>query len=959
MATTIPGSLVNKTKKFFMGMPAPTGYVPGVGRGATGFTTRSDIGPARDPTELPEAGPVGPAPQGTGAPPPKRAREDEADPEDLNEANYDEFSGYSGSLFAKDPYDQEDEDADRIYNEVDDRLDERHKDRREKKYKEAVEKFHKERPKIQAGFSDLKRQLAEVTEDEWQAIPEVGDMRNKAKRNARAEKFTPVPDSVIAMNLGYGAMSHSIDVSSGMATPFSSGFMSTLGGAGGKSGLLTPGWKTGIQTGTATSNLDLVKIGQARNKIMDLQLTQVSDSVSGQTVVDPKGYLTDMNSMLPQYGGDLQDVKKARMLLKSVRETNPYHPPSWKASAALEETVGKIQTARNLIMEGCEKNPGSEDLWLCAIRLHSAELGKSIVAQAVGKCPNSVNLWCTAADLEQDTRDKKRVLRKALEQIPSSVKLWKAAVELEEREDARILLTRAVECCSSSTEMWLALARLETYENARKVLNKAREHIPTDRHIWLSAARLEETRGQRDMVDKIVAKALSSLRANQVEINRDQWLKDAIDAEQAKCPLTCQSIIRNVIGLGVEDEDKKTTWLADAEAFEKEQAFICARAVFAVALQEMPRKRDVWDAAIHFEREHGTLDEHERILKKACEQVPEVENYWLMLAKLRFVNARIDEARDTLMAAFEKHGHQSEKIWLAATKIEIETDQFDRARALFAKARARAPSSRVWVKNATFERCLGKLEEAKRLCEECIRTYDGFYKAFLLLGQVLEQMGDVEAARMAYTQGIRKCPSIVPLWIHLVHLEESVGQVVKARGDLEKARLRNPKNEDLWLESVRFEKRHNHPEMARERMNRALQECPNSGKLWADAIWMEGPHGRRAKSIDALTKCEHDAHVIIAAALLFWSDRKIKKARDWFQRGVNVDADNGDYLAHFLAFEQIYGKEEQRRAVIERAIAAEPRYGDLWQPIAKDPANWRKTKEEILMMTAARITVPT
>jgi len=28
----------------------PPGYVPGLGRGATGFTTRSDIGPMKDPT---------------------------------------------------------------------------------------------------------------------------------------------------------------------------------------------------------------------------------------------------------------------------------------------------------------------------------------------------------------------------------------------------------------------------------------------------------------------------------------------------------------------------------------------------------------------------------------------------------------------------------------------------------------------------------------------------------------------------------------------------------------------------------------------------------------------------------------------------------------------------------------------------------------------------------------------
>lgn len=110
----------------------------------------------------------------------------------------------------------------------------------------------------------------------------------------------------------------------------------------------------------------------------------MSDSVSGQTVVDPKGYLTDLNSMIPTHGGDIRcrvfypheiyiwagcaafsnvivcvcsDIKKARLLLKSVRETNPHHPPAWIASARLEEVTGKLQVARNLIMKGTEMCP--------------------------------------------------------------------------------------------------------------------------------------------------------------------------------------------------------------------------------------------------------------------------------------------------------------------------------------------------------------------------------------------------------------------------------------------------------------------------------------------------------------------------------------------------------------------------------------------------------------------------
>ena len=40
-------------------------------------------------------------------------------------------------------------------------------------------------------------------------------------------------------------------------------------------GLMTPGWKSGTQSGVASKDLDLTKIGTARNKIMDMKLVQV------------------------------------------------------------------------------------------------------------------------------------------------------------------------------------------------------------------------------------------------------------------------------------------------------------------------------------------------------------------------------------------------------------------------------------------------------------------------------------------------------------------------------------------------------------------------------------------------------------------------------------------------------------------------------------------------------------
>ena len=49
-------------------------------------------------------------------------------------------------------------------------------------------------------------------------------------------------------------------------------------------------------------------------------------------------------------------------------------------------------------------------------------------------------------------------------------------------------------------------------------------------------------------------------------------------------------------------------------------------------------------------------------------------------------------------------------------------------------------------------------------------------------------------------------------------------------------------------------------------MAKAMQECPSAGILWAEAIFLENRPQRRTKSVDALKKCEHSPHVLLAVA---------------------------------------------------------------------------------------------
>ena len=60
--------------------------------------------------------------------------------------------------------------------------------------------------------------------------------------------------------------------------------------------------------------------------------------------------------------------------------------------------------------------------------LSLAAQAKKIYAAAVAEIPNSVRVWCAAANLEREKKSKRRVYQKALENIPNAVRLWKASV---------------------------------------------------------------------------------------------------------------------------------------------------------------------------------------------------------------------------------------------------------------------------------------------------------------------------------------------------------------------------------------------------------------------------------------------------------------------------------------------------------------------------------------------------
>jgi len=718
--------------------------------------------------------------------------------------------------------------------------------------------------------------------------------------------------------------------------------------------------------GTMTNFAD---IGAARDKVLQVRLDQAAqgstaEATSGTaTNIDPKGYLTSLSkSEMVDGTAQVGDIKRVRTLLESVIKTNPKHAPGWIAAARLEEVAGKQVAARNVIARGCENCPKSEDAWLENIRLNEGQNAKIIAATAIKHNDRSVRLWVEAMNLETETRSKKRVLRQALDHIPQSVAIWKEAVNLEDDPaDARLLLHKATEIIPLSIELWLALARLETPEQAQVVLNRARKAVPTSHEIWIAACRLQEQMGETSRVDTVMKRAVQSLARESAMLKREEWITEAEKCEGEGAILTCGAIIRETLGYGLdEDDDRKVIWMDDAKSSIGRGRYATARAMYAYALRVFVNRKSIWLAAADLERNHGTKEALWQLLQKAVEACPQSEVLWMQLAKEKWQSGDIDEARRVLGKAFNQNP-DNEDIWLAAVKLESDAGQVDQARELLATARREAGTDRVWIKSAAFERTQRNADAALALVSDGLARYPKAAKLHMMKGQIYDDdytPPKTPQAREAYTAGMRACPTSVALWLLAARLEERAGAVVKARSILDRARLAVPKDPRLWTESVRVERRAGNAAAAQNLMARALQDVPpaSSGLLWAERIWhLEARTQRKPLALEAIKKVDNDPVLFVGVARIFWGERRLEKAATWFEKAVLLDPDQGDSWAWYLRFLRMHGTADKREDVIAKCVLSEPKHGEVWAAVMKDPKNAGKGVEEVLNMVTEQL----
>ena len=348
--------------------------------------------------------------------------------------------GYEEKLFNKNDEDEEDREADKQYEDFDKYMEERRKNIKEKNELLNLKRNRYEQPTIRQTFSALKNDLKTLSQADWESIPEIKDFTVKKRK---IERYVPITDSEII-----AALNDTI-------VPLKE-----------------------------EKEVTLENVGKAKNSILKMLIDKIGEEKDDKNSIDRKSYLTELNTLnkdnvvnpLNSFEG-IQDMKKAKLLLNNLIETNPENPLSWISASRLEVMDNQQIKAKEILSKAIEKIKNSEDLWVEYSRLYDNDpvKAKDILRQGITHLPKSEKIYIELVNLEKNINEKKKILKKCLfEELPTSEILWKMLIELEKNnpEIYKRLLLKCTEYFPKSINNWILLSKQCDYEEGKEHLLK-------------------------------------------------------------------------------------------------------------------------------------------------------------------------------------------------------------------------------------------------------------------------------------------------------------------------------------------------------------------------------------------------------------------------------------------------------------------------------------------------------
>jgi len=465
---------------------------------------------------------------------------------------------------------------------------------------------------------------------------------------------------------------------------------------------------------------------------------------------------------------------------------------------------------------------------------------RSIFERALVNDNRDHGLWIKYAEFEMRNKfinHARNVFDRAVQHLPRIAQLWFKYTQFEETlgqlEKARLVFERWMQW-HPEEQAWLSFVKFETrhgqLENARDVLERMCGALPKARS-YIKYARWEESNQQLALARHVFERALE-------ELDKSEATKEAL-------------------------------FLAFASFEERCKEFDRARAIYKQSLDLLPKadSREIYDAFVSFERQHGDRNSIEGVLaaKRRTQYEEQLKaqpaNYdtWMDYVKLEeaYAHAEAMAVRLKVEAIASSSGdgavylekdrayaasvvtaarERVRKVYRRAVAVqpppktekvmwkryiylwinfalfeELETQDMESCRAVLRDCLNVIPHQKftfgkIWIMAAHFELRRNKLEDARKLLGEAIGRCpkDKIFRAYI---QLELQLGNADRCRLLYNKYLEFAPHNCFIWEKYAALEQTLFETARARAIFELA-VNQPvldMPESLWKAYIDFE----------------------------------------------------------------------------------------------------------------------------------------------------------
>lgn len=430
-----------------------------------------------------------------------------------------------------------------------------------------------------------------------------------------------------------------------------------------------------------------------------------------------------------------KQINHARNLFDRATSILPRASQFWYKYTYMEEMLGNIAGCRQIFERWMKWHP-DEQAWNTYIKF----------------------------ELRYKEIDRAREIYERLVQVHPLPKNWLRYAKFEEQhahiDEAREVYSRAIEFLGDEyldEKLYLAFARFEEHqkehERARAIYKYALEKLPEDKReeIYKAYTIHEKKYGDRTGIESIISnkrklKYEEDLKENILDY--DTWfdyirlLESEEDAEQIRDayekaiaqvpPITEKYYWRRYIYLWINyalfeelkacDAErtrevystcvkmiphKKFTfskiWLMFAKFEIRQKNLQSARKILGQAIGMCPKDK-LFKGYIELELELREFDRCRKLYEKYLEFNPQNCTTWIRYAELESILGDTERARAVYELAVQQlRLDMPEIVWKAYIDFEIEQEEFDKCRDLYARLLAKTSHVKVWISYAQFE----------------------------------------------------------------------------------------------------------------------------------------------------------------------------------------------------------------------------------------------------------------